>query len=760
MNMLKNKLSHMTLKTRLTLGFLLVGLLPFAMLALIALDLTGKTINRETFNKLTSIREMKASQIEDYFATIRNQVLTLSEDPGTVHAMVNFKKTFREFRKDNGIEDTSEFKDGVTRYYRDEFNSVYRNQNAGGSADINGLIKQLDDDSLALQYHYISKNKNPLGSKHLLDRGDDRSAYSELHEEYHPALRDYLDKFGYYDIFLVDSETGDIVYSVFKELDFTTSLIDGPYAKTNFGRAFREANNAPSNSYVKLIDFEPYGPSYNAPASFIASPIFNHGKREGVLIFQMPVGRINEIMTSGEQWSDIGLGESGESYLVAKDYKMRSQSRFFIEAPDDYFKMVRELGMPDGTVDSIRGKGTTILYQEVQTPGTQAALAGKTNVEIFADYRGVNVVSAYRPLAIEDVDWAIMAEIDEAEAFIPLAQLKQFIAWVSLVGVVVVLVIAYFSSRSITKPLIAIMEKLTSSSSSVSKAATQVSASGQSLAQGASEQASALEETAASLEEISSMTQNNNQNARQANAITEDVQKLSNTGVEAMEKMSSSITAIKDATDTTAEVIKSIDDIAFQTNLLALNAAVEAARAGEAGRGFAVVAEEVRKLAQRSAEAAKDTAQKIELSKELAGNGVDVSMEMALALEKIKESAANATSLVNGISTASSEQASGIEQVNTAVSELEKVTHSNTASAEDAALASGQLLDLAEGMDTVVDDLAFLVGGRASRNQPHAQAASTSAVPAQSASQGGTVRHTSGNRIANHVKELAARSRN
>ena len=129
-----------------------------------------------------------------------------------------------------------------------------------------------------LQNQYILANPNDTGSKHLLDSADDGSSYSEAHEIYHPILRDYLEHFGYYDIFLV-AEDGDIVYSVFKEVDYGTSLLDGPYRDTNFAEVFRSALDADDGDFVSLVDFEPYDPSYNAPAAFTASPIFD-GKKE------------------------------------------------------------------------------------------------------------------------------------------------------------------------------------------------------------------------------------------------------------------------------------------------------------------------------------------------------------------------------------------------------------------------------------------------------------------------------------------------
>ncbi|GAG01676.1 unnamed protein product, partial [marine sediment metagenome] len=234
---------------------------------------------------------------------------------------------------------------------------------------------------------------------------------------YHPLIRSFLEKFGYYDIFLIDNETGNIVYSVYKEVDFGTSLLSGPYKDTNLAKAFMEARQATEKDFVKLVDFEPYYPSYGARASFIASPIFRGDENIGVLMFQLPVDRINDIMTNKHAWADVGLGESGETYIVGDDFTLRNQSRLLIENPDEYFEMITAAGLEQKTVQRIRNLNSSIGLQMVRTPGTEAALSGKSNTEIFPDYRGVPVLSSYSTLDIPGVHWAIMSEIDRDEAF-------------------------------------------------------------------------------------------------------------------------------------------------------------------------------------------------------------------------------------------------------------------------------------------------------------------------------------------------------
>lgn len=285
------------------------------------------------------------------------------------------------------------------------------------------------------------------------------------------------------------------------------------------------------------------------------------------------------------------------------------------------------------------------------------------------------------------------------------------IGTIAVTAVVVGLFCAYYITRRIVMVLRRIIASLQDGASQVAAASGQVSSASQSLAEGTTEQAAGLEETSSSLEEMSSMTKQNADNAQQADTLSSQSQQSAQSGSEAMRRMSNAINDIQRSSDETAKIIKVIDEIAFQTNLLALNAAVEAARAGEAGKGFAVVAEEVRNLAMRSADAAKNTADMIQESVKNSQNGVTISAEVSKMLDEIVDSTQKTSDLVGEISAASSEQAQGIDQVNTAVSQMDKVTQQNAANAEESASASEELSAQAESMQEIVWNLSALVGG-------------------------------------------------
>jgi len=267
-------------------------------------------------------------------------------------------------------------------------------------------------------------------------------------------------------------------------------------------------------------------------------------------------------------------------------------------------------------------------------------------------------------------------------------------------------------ARNIAGSLNRIAANLTSGAEQTSAAAGEVSAASQSLAEGASQQAASLEEISSSVEEMASMTKQNADHANDAKVLAAAAQASADKGAEAMGRMNGAIQDIKSSSDKTGMIVKTIDEIAFQTNLLALNAAVEAARAGEAGKGFAVVAEEVRNLAQRSAQAAKETAKMIAESVHKAETGAAHSQEVASLLAEIAAGNRKVNTLVAEIAAASREQAQGLEQISTAVGQMDQVTQSTAANAEESASASEELAAQAHTLNDMVHDLLTVVGGR------------------------------------------------
>ena len=314
--------------------------------------------------------------------------------------------------------------------------------------------------------------------------------------------------------------------------------------------------------------------------------------------------------------------------------------------------------------------------------------------------------------------WAVSITIRESEVLAGARKLRNTIMVSGALVLGAVLLVVWWIARGIARPLRELAAQLGAGADEVTAASEHVTAAGQTLASGASEQAASLEETSSSLVELSSMTKRNADHAANAKSLAAETRAAADAGTTDMQQMSTAMTDLKKASASVATIVKTIDEIAFQTNILALNAAVEAARAGEAGAGFAVVAEEVRNLAQRSASAAKETAATIGEAVRMSELGAGISGKVATGFAGIVDRARRLDELVGEIATASSEQNEGIVQINTAVSQMDKVTQGNAASAEENSAAAEELNAQAMILKHCVNQLLGLVNGGAAATRP------------------------------------------
>jgi methyl-accepting chemotaxis protein len=342
---------------------------------------------------------------------------------------------------------------------------------------------------------------------------------------------------------------------------------------------------------------------------------------------------------------------------------------------------------------------------------TGKMMAGQTGSELYT-FQGDKKVAGYAPAA--QANWFIAVAQNYNELMGPAHSIRNFIFAAVIIFLALTIVAVSFFARSISAPIKNAVEQMEESANQIASASSQVSSASQSLAEGSSEQASAIEETSSSLEEMASMTKQNAGNAVQADSLMKEANAVVQKANASMETLTSSMKEISAASEETSKIIRTIDEIAFQTNLLALNAAVEAARAGEAGAGFAVVAEEVRNLAMRSADAAKNTSVLIEGTVNKIKYGSDLVATTNEAFSEVAVSSSKVGELVGEIAAASQEQAQGIDQINKAVAEMDKVTQQTAANAEESASASEEMNAQAEQMKQVSVALANIIGGSSS----------------------------------------------
>jgi methyl-accepting chemotaxis protein len=447
--------SSWPIRNKLILFFLAMGVLPLLGYVWYSNNSVSEELTNVSRERLVSLRELKRIEIETYFKQIKGQVQVFSESNTIVDAMGTFAGAF------GTAED--QLKNKFTEAHKSKLMDRYRYQEentTGAPAGSSSRWFPKNKVTQILQSLYISENPHPIGEKEKLNVDPGFATYNQIHEQYHPKIRKFLEKYGYYDIFLVDAETGYIVYSVFKEVDFATNLKTGPYSDSGIGRAFNAALKLTESDEYVFDDFASYEPSYNGAAAFIASPIMDFGETIGVLIFQAPIDKINDVMTSNDEWKKVGLGESGEVYLVGPDFTMRNNSRFLIESPNEYFKLLEDLGEESSVIQKQKDLKTNIGISEVRSPSSIEGMKGNEGFEIFPDYRNIPVLSAYGPVDILGVRWAIMAEIDEAEAFKALQSIQTNTIYIVVILVVVLIFIAMVIGKLFAAPIVSLSQEL------------------------------------------------------------------------------------------------------------------------------------------------------------------------------------------------------------------------------------------------------------------------------------------------------------
>lgn len=734
----------MSLQRRLILYFALVGILSTSLLSTV-LNISLTSDAKEVFqarsqDKLVASREQKRGQLESYIAQIRQQLIQEAGSAHVIQSTLGIAAAFSEIKSGSVQLDIPN--GPLLRYYQDEFNQEYKRQNRSEGqwqSQHDGMSKH----ARFMQHHYIALNRFPLGEKHKLEQANSYEVYDRLHQQYHPEFVSFLETWGYYDVFIVNLD-GDIVYSVFKELDYATNLETGPYAESGIADSYKKGK-ALDFGQTALSDFRDYVPSYDNDAAFISTPIFSEDQKIGVLIYQISIDRINNIMTNNGQWKTVGMGDSAETYLVGSQGKLISESRFFVEDPDTYFEVLTQVGMKD-VAELVKAKGSSVGVQPVSTEGVRLALKGESGISEFEDYRGVPVFSAFTALDLGDgVTWALMSEIDVEEALSPVSVLQahQLYSTFAVMALVILTCIgvAWLIANKLSAPIRKLADLFLSISSGegdltqrienqkllelqsvksgfngfleqIEAIIQQVKVSGDNLnrlannledaavqtTKSTSDQEAATVQVANNMEQYIEAIHEVARNTEEASSESTDAASASRKSAEqsrsASHQINSLVNKLNDSQDVIQkletevhdikEVLNTITSIADQTNLLALNAAIEAARAGEQGRGFAVVADEVRTLAARTQQ---------------------TTVEIQNKMDELQTAAQNSVSTIHDASELAHKGSQEVIHVAEQLDDLEKRVLGVTQKNDSIAAASTEQLQTAQDITNSIDKI-------------------------------------------------------
>ena len=565
--------------------------------------------------------------------------------------------------------------------------------------------------------------------------------------DFHRLLTDLNRELDFYDIFIVD-ESGDVIYTVAREADYQTNLVSGAYSNSGLGDVYRAIR---AGKQFAAVDFAPYAPSNGDPAAFLGVPLKVEGE-QWMVATQMSIDGINQLMNLRS-----GMGESGETYLVGSDYRMRSDS--FLD--------------PVGRTIQASFAGT-VKNNGVDSDAVKRALAGESGVETIIDYNGNPVVSAYSPIDMYGHRWALLSEIDVAEAEQPIKELMTLNGIVLFLAVIGGISVALVVTRAVMKPLGGEPEEmkqlmnqlahgdlrlnisqadegslkqtlnttasnLTVMIKDISDASSQLAATSEELSvvTEQSEQSlhvqndelqqavTAIHQMTSSIGEVAGSASSVSVSAAEANqGCQQELQRITKTVhtvsglVEQVDEGNHNVVQLAEQVREISTLLDVIRGVADQTNLLALNAAIEAARAGESGRGFAVVAEEVRNLAQRtqvSTEQIEEMVHKVNQQAEqteaiinncklVAGETMEQVQETGAMIETVVGTMEQIHRQTSSVSQATEEQAKVSGGIDSSLVTIQDLATQNVSGAHETSASSRELARVAVNLKEIVDD--------------------------------------------------------
>jgi class 3 adenylate cyclase len=408
------QLRSLTLRSKLLMMLLPTSLLSMGTVALLSYQSSKKALTAQATDQVLSIRASKKQQIENHFRTLRDTFGVFGDDVAVVSATSLFKDGFNQLGRARLADDRRR---KLEDYYRTSYLPVLAKRSPKEPILFENVFPR-NDKALEAQTLFIAENPRAPDRSKLVDHPVS-NPYTLAHFTYHPWLRDVAQKLKLYDLMLIDADNGAVVYGMLKEPDFATSLIDGPYANSNMGRLFRQVLTEHKKGLVRLSDLENYTASNFDPSMFIATPVYANFKLIGVMIGQLSVDEISRTMNGEKAWVQDGLGKTGNAFVVGPNMLLRSEHRGIVEFKDTFLGQLRASGLPEATIEDIREANTGILRLPMNLESVRRAMRGETGTVTAKNTKGILSLQAYAPLDIPDLNWSLVAQIDESEVLAP-----------------------------------------------------------------------------------------------------------------------------------------------------------------------------------------------------------------------------------------------------------------------------------------------------------------------------------------------------
>lgn len=684
----------LSFKQKIMFGFMALGIIPVIIYAGVSTYMNYQAGVATAERSMDTMRSALADRMNQYFETIHAQARTMAASSMVHDARRDFAAAVAEFDPSTVAVDKAKLRG---RY-------VYQQEKTPGSnpSDVDAWVPT-NPKTAALQHLYISGNGHPIGEKQKLDAANDGSTYSKLHAKYHPGFRDFVEEFGYYDIFIIDAETGLIVYTDFKEVDFLTSVYDGPLKDSGLSVLARQVleSNDPEKSIMG--DFAAYMPSYNDWAAFVGVPIVEDGRTVGAMLLQMPVGKMNAMVSTMKE-----LGDSVEAFIVGSDQRFRTTPlRFPLKIGDKVPTAMEQVikhefeSKVDGPARWVDDKGEAVT-----------ASMGMLKVPSEGGHKAVEGTSE------KLLPWAVVVSMTDDEILATVWEEVMIGLAILVACAVAATIVGLYAGRVLVEPVVKLAASFGNSAKQVQDATGQVTdavggmiaASEETAAQSkvirknSGEAAGYVKSVAQAVGELNISINDISQSIGEANTLIDDA-------VEKAQKTDDVVRRLGEAAGKITEVVGLINGLAEQTNLLALNAAIEAARAGDAGRGFAVVADEVKKLATHTSEATVEIQDQVQSIQQVAEQSVSALHTVVEAIHRIRDSATTVSAAVEEQSGVAKQIATSVDDAANRVQEVDNNMGGIEQASNDTGVAADQVNGAAQEVKTAFGTLQTEIGG-------------------------------------------------